>query len=164
MSETPKSSTKFSSDTASAAGVKSGIARRPVDHEGDSKRAYQETTKLKDIIAERLFMGPSCKSCKREGPIALRDLVDLSKLFISLSEAIQNRGWGKPPTASAQGRSASIDDFKRAQQAVKRASLDLGLEPSDLPPPPELEEPLPDEADVRLDEDGLQSSTHETCQ
>ena len=125
----------YDPETGRAAGIKSGVARRPVDFEAHAKRAYNYGVKLMDLLAERLFAPEPCKHCKRGVPVELRTLETFVKTLAPILTAVQSRGWGQPGTASPYGKGASLEDFAKLRREVERAKTDDT--PIDLPPPPE---------------------------
>lgn len=122
-------------DAPRIAAAKSALARTPIDLAEDAKHSYKAVKRLMEVIEERIFNPTPCKSCKRSGPVSLKDLIELMKLFSTFAEMVQVRGWGKPATASPYGREASIDEFKRARAVVERANRagepEAGQEPSE---------------------------------
>ena len=127
----------YDPETGRAAGIKSGVARRPVDFESHAKRAYNYSIKLMDLLAGRMFDPVPCDKCKRGGPVELRTLESFVKILGPILVAVQSRGWGQPGTASPYGKTASLEDFATLRRAVERAKTDDAVTPDDLPPPPD---------------------------
>lgn len=128
----PSSDTQFDSESATLAGIKSGISRRPIDYEKDAKNAYKAALSLMDLLSDRIFTSSYCKHCKRGGPIDLKTLDSLSRTLLALIESVQSRAWGKPATESRYGRTASLEDYKRLRREVEKASQVTEDDPNDL--------------------------------
>jgi len=136
---------KFDSEKARAAGIRSGVARRPMDKERDARRAYAYIAAGADMIAERLFI-PPCKHCKRGGPIDARLLDSLSRTLQSMCETVLQYAWGRPAQESKAAREGSVDDYKRILREIRHEDHSAYV-PDDLPAEESLEPSQPPHAD-----------------
>lgn len=123
----------FDSAKAKLAGIQSGAARRAKNTKTVAEQALEDLISMKSMLYS-LLTKPKCDKCGSEGP-KLSESVDIIKTLINLNGEILNRLKGKPPTESTAQRFGSVDEYKKASQALEG---EAEYEPTDLPSPPEL--------------------------
>jgi len=124
--------TSFNSETARAAGIRSGASR-----------ALKKPDTLVSVVLEDLLYARAalvsclkaqhCKTCDRSGPANLRDLTDLIKQLSDLSEQILNRYRGRPSVESNLERHASPSEYAKAVKQLDDDSAEIELDADGIP-------------------------------
>lgn len=121
----------FTKESARAAAQRSAAVRQAKQPKTVAEKALEDLLALKVLLQSILAAGP-CAACHRSGPKTTAESVDIVKTLLALNSEILNRLKGKPPTESSAQRFGSVEEYKKATQALDASDC----APDDLPEPP----------------------------